>query len=195
MTDQPSPQDAARLLEHLRRHQHRRATAGSGLDPDLARLRAWQVQRLARTHADLLASRRYGPACRFFLDDVYAPRDFSGRDQDLVEMHAIMLKFLPARLLRPLALALELNALNDDLDRALLAALGHEPGQAQAITPAAYAEACRRAGDYADRARQIDLIVEIGRGIDRLVRLPLGAFQFRGEFMELLAKWALESRL
>lgn len=57
----------------------RRAEARA-LDPGLAVLRAWQSQRLARTYADLLDDPAYAPACRFFLSEIYAARDFSQRD-------------------------------------------------------------------------------------------------------------------
>jgi hypothetical protein len=36
-----------------------------------------------------------------------------------------------------------------------------------------YAEAYRRCDNYDDRARQIAMLVEVGRKIDRIVRLPL----------------------
>ena len=59
----------------------------SPADPHLIQLRAWQMERLAQTHAALLASERYGPACRFFLSDLFAPRDFSQRDQGFQHLY------------------------------------------------------------------------------------------------------------
>jgi hypothetical protein len=76
--DEKSP-NVVRLLLDLQnspevRHQ---SVARTGLDPQLALLRAWQSQRLRRTYADLLDDPRYRPACLFFLNDIYAARDFS----------------------------------------------------------------------------------------------------------------------
>ena len=67
-------------------------------------LREWQSERLAHTHADLLADRRFGPACRFFLSDVYAARDFSQRDHDIERMYNSMRLVLPAAMQRALEL-------------------------------------------------------------------------------------------
>ena len=53
------------------------------LDAPVAMLRIWQSERLKKTHADILHSPLYGPACRFFLNDIYAAEDFSRRDNDI----------------------------------------------------------------------------------------------------------------
>lgn len=175
MSDIPSPKDAARLLASLRRGQELRRirVAERKLDPQLALLRKWQSKRLARTHADLLASKRYAPAARFFLTDIYAPRDFSQRDQDMMTLYNFMLRFLPPRLLHPLTLTVELYNLTEQLDRALLHVLVDDLGMTNVLTTDLYAEAYRRCDNYDDRRRQIELIVEVGQAVDRLVRLPL----------------------
>lgn len=174
MTDKPKPQDALRLLQHLRRSEemkHRRVESGQ-LAPHLALLRRWQAARLARTYADLLASPRYGPASRFFLTDIYAPRDFSQRNTDIERMYEFLQRFLPARALQVLASTIELHTLTEELDQALLGALVEELGVTDTITGQLYAEAYRLCDNYDERKRQIDLIIEVGRDVDRLVRLP-----------------------
>lgn len=181
MSDLPNPKDAANLLNELRRGQeisHRRVEEGE-LPPQMALLRAWQTARLARTHADLLISDRFGPACRFFLDDIYAPRDFTQRNHDIVRIHDFMMRFLPAGVLRTLTKAIELNSLTEELDQALLTALVDELGISDTITGEQYAEGYRICDNYAGRAYQIQLIVEVGRGIERLVRIPLIGWTLR----------------
>lgn len=179
-TELPTPQDAASLLLQLRRREmsHRRVP-GQGLSSQMALFRAWQAQRLATTHADLLALDRYGPACRFFLDDIYAPKDFSQRNHDIERMHAFMLRFLPAGLIRTLTLAIELNTLTEELDAALLQALVKDLGVTDSITPQQYAQGYRICDNYATRKLQIDLIVAVGQGLERLVRLPLVGLTLR----------------
>ncbi len=92
MSDLPSPRDAARAIWDLSRGkmQHQ-AVQPHPLTPLHKFLRNWQVARLASTHADLLSSREYGPACRFFLTDIYAARDFSRRDAEVKEFYAFLL--------------------------------------------------------------------------------------------------------
>jgi len=174
MADKPRQQEITQLLHHLRHSQgdRQRRVAAGGITPQLLMLRAWQSERLARTHADLLASPRYGPASRFFLDDLYGPHDFSQRDQDILHVYHSMRRFLPDVLIHPLSLVIELNDLTSALDEALLHVLVTELGVAGTITAELYAEAYRRCDNYDDRLRQLDLIVTIGREIDRLVRLP-----------------------
>lgn len=154
----------------------RRVTHTQPLPAQLMTLRQWQVKRLQRTHADLLASTRFGPACRFFLSDIYAPRDFSQRDQDMHQVYDSMHRFLPPRLSETLELLFELNTLTADLDRELLQVLVDEFEMTDSFTTADYAAAYRICGNYDERMRQIDLIGEIGRDVDWLVRQPLIGF-------------------
>jgi hypothetical protein len=101
MADDPKPPDATRLLHELQqsdvlRHQ---AVAGTGLDPHLALLRAWQSERLAQTYADLLADRQFRSACLFCLSDIYAPCDFSQRDHDFERIHSYLSRIVPSQML------------------------------------------------------------------------------------------------
>lgn len=173
--ENPTPQDAARLLMQLRRRQelsHRRVD-GAGISPQMALFRAWQTKRLSITHGDLLQNPRYRPACLFFLEDIYAPKDFTQRNLDIVRIHDFMLRFLPARILRTLTLAIELNTLTEILDEALLEVMVEQLGVNDSITQQQYAEGYRICDNYDERKLQIDLIVEVGHGLDRLTRVPL----------------------
>ncbi len=136
-------------------------------------LRAWQAQRLARTYADFLEQPRYRPACLFFLEDIYGPRDFSQRDHDLEQMYEFTQRFIPGEMLRPLALTVRLHHLTQELDRQLLDVLVKQLGVTDTLTAPLYAEAYRRCDNYTERVRQIDLIDDIGKRLDGLVRSPL----------------------
>ena len=176
----PSPKDATHLLVELRKHTKSKhdARTGPGLSPQMRLLRAWQTERLAHTYRDLLENRRYGPACRFFLDDIYAPKDFTQRDHDIERMYNFMLKFIPERIIHSLTLAVELNTLTHQLDGALLDAL-MQLGMTDALTADLYAAAYRRCDNYNERVKQIEYIVEIGRGLGKLARLPLIGMSLR----------------
>jgi hypothetical protein len=163
-----------RLLDYLRLTQVGRheAVDGQGLEPALAVLRAWQSVRLAATHADLLAHPRFAPACRFFLSDVYAPRDFSQRDHDITRVYHSMRRILPPEIRRSLELVIELNIITNSLDRQLAGVLSGELGMADTLTAELYAEGFRRCNNYDERAQQIELIVTTGRAIDKLIHRP-----------------------
>ncbi|WP_414474417.1 FFLEELY motif protein [Microvirga sp. M2] len=145
--------------------------ARSRADPKLAatreRLREWQAGRLARTHADLLESPRFGPSASFFLSDVYAAKDVGSRDDQIGRIIPTMLKLVPAGGLEVVADALELDALSEDLDTAMAEVLR---GSSTRLTAPAYGQAYRKVGRRSDRERQIDLVQHLGQALDHLTR-------------------------
>ena len=153
----------------------RRRITGQELSPQLILLRTFQSERLAETHADLLANERTGPACRFFLTDLYAPRDFSQRDHDAETLYKLMNRFIPEDLIYPLALVLKLNNMTHDLDDQLVDALVNRLGVTDSITPEQYAEGYRICDNYQEREQQIDMLLEIGERVDKLVKSKLTA--------------------
>ncbi len=156
-------------MRALRRERLR--TAGSL--PLRLQLTRWQGERLATTHADLLASERYGDAVRFFLSHLYAPKDFSQRDRQLESLSSTLLRVLPGKAILTLAQALEMNVLTGELDERLLNVWSHEMSLPQPLDEATYAEAYRQAGDREDRLRQITLLQRVGQDLDSIVARPL----------------------
>ena len=139
---------------------------------DYPRLKEWQAARLARTYADLLASPRYRPAAAFFLSDLYGPKDFRTRDEELARVVPIMVHVLPARALLTLLEAVKMDTLSESLDTAMVHAL-RELGKHNAIDWPAYVAAYRACGRRKDRELQIALCGKIGKTLDRLTRMPL----------------------
>jgi hypothetical protein len=161
------------LITNIGKVSHREAIDGSGLDPKLALLRVWQGERLACTYADLLDQPRYRYACLFFLDDIYAARDFSQRDHDLETMYDFIRRFVPDAVSRPAALTIKLHRMTEALDRQLLDVLVNQLGITDSITVEQYAEAYRRCNNYRERVEQIDAILKICEHIDAIVRNPV----------------------
>lgn len=169
MTSEATKRAPASLRLHLERlHALRGADASSGSPPRLAEVKRWQARRLARTYADLAADGRYAQATAFFLDDLYGTKDFSGRDEAMLRIYPVMVRTLPNSAVETAALAIEVDALSEDLDRRLALALA--PGQ---IDEAGYAAAYRAMGGRAQRERQIELIDQVGRRLDLLVKKPM----------------------
>lgn len=163
MSNQHKPPDPARLLHELRHNdalQHQPVTEG-GLDPQLALLRTWQAGRLAQTYADLLDQPASRPALRFFLSDLYAPRDFSQRDHDIERIHSFLGQVLPAQTLHVLTEIITLNRLTTALDHDLCQVLVRQLGVTTAITVAQYAAGYRLCTNYDARVHQIDLITTV----------------------------------
>ena len=135
-----------------------------------AQLRAWQAARLARTHRDLLESRRFREAAKFFLIDLYGPKVLGGRIEEVRRIVPVMLSVLPDAGLATVVHAIELNALSESLDGAMVERLGD---RAPEITDTLYGEAYRAVGRADDRDRQIDLIACLGEALDKLTHIPL----------------------
>lgn len=141
--------------------------AGNG-SPALSMLRAWQAERLERSFADVLADPSMREAGRFFLSDLYADRDFSGRDRDVDRIMPVLVHLLPEAMLRAARDAIELHVLSHALDLRLVAAI--ERRRWRAIDASRYAEVYRDAGLPRLRQRQIRLVVSVGRSLDAAVR-------------------------
>jgi hypothetical protein len=161
-----APESLRRHLERLRDLRGREAQGNA--PPRLAEVKAWQAGRLARTYADLAASVRYAKATGFFLGDLYGAKDFSGRDEAMLRIYPVMVRTLPRGAVQTAALAIEVDALSEELDRRVAAALAAGP-----VSEDSYAQAYRRAGTRAERARQIELIDAVGRRLDVLVTKPM----------------------
>ena len=165
---------ANELRQHLHAAKLLRRLANDA--PDAARkrllLREWQAARLSRSYPDLLASERFGKAAHFFLTDLYGPKDFSSRDEEVERIMPLMLSILPLSALQTLSLAIEVDALTEALDAAMVVEL-EKAGAIDAIDAEAYASAYRAVGRKHDRERQIDLIQSTGEALDRLAKKPL----------------------
>jgi len=156
-----------------------RVARGSDCDPDdFPRLKEWQAARLAGSYADLLANPRHKPAAEFFLSDLYGPKDFRSRDEELARVVPIMVHVLPAKALMTLLEAVRMDALSESLDSAMVLAL-RKAGKSRSIDWPAYVAAYRSCGRRKDRELQIALIDKIGKTLDRLTRMPLIHFSLK----------------
>jgi hypothetical protein len=161
------------------RKQTQRNAKNRSFPQELLLLRAWQSRRLAATYQDLLQHKQFGPACRFFLTDVYAPQDFSDRDEDILHVYQAMKRIMPASIMRTLKLVIMLNELTSRLDNQLVQVMVDELQLTDKITAVMYAAAYRLCDNYDERLQQIELIVAVGQSVNRLVRLPFVGLTLR----------------
>lgn len=166
-------QHAERLAHHLTRLKALRGQRHlAGLTAEGRALRRWQSDRLAQTHADLLRSARYQPAVRFFLTELYEPRDYDGKYRDLERISPILVRVLPAHTIHTLTLALEMNVVTEELDSALLRVLVEELGFNGRLDDEVYTEGYRRCDNYDRRRRQLDLVREVGEELELVTKRP-----------------------
>jgi hypothetical protein len=135
MTNWTRTRSAVELAECIAEARELRAARASrprGRE-DYPLLKQWQADRLARTYADLLASERYAPAAEFFLSDLYGPKDFRSRDDELARVVPVMVRVLPARALLTLLEAVKMDTLSESLDTDMVRACA-PPGAATTST-------------------------------------------------------------
>jgi hypothetical protein len=161
---------AAGIVRHLEAvaAERERRTAAPRLLAKVTALKAYQQARFSHTYADLLASDRYGAASRYFLDELYGPKDFSARDDQFARVAPKIARVFPDHVAETLAILSELHALSEALDSAMAERL-----PAERITRPDYIAAWQGVGRAADRERQIALTLAIAAQLDRLTRLPL----------------------
>ena len=162
-----SAADIARELEVVEAERQRRL-ASPALREKVTALKAFQQRRFSHTYADLLQSPRYGPAARYFLEELYGPADFSDRDAQFARVAPTMARLFPNDVAETVAILSALHALSETLDSAMAEQLADAR-----ITAAEYIAAWQGVGREADRRRQIDLTLAIAAQLDRVTRLPL----------------------
>ena len=172
MNDRSDGSRVARRLDRLlgRCRDGRMALVGDDLSRSrFGQLATWQSARLAWTHRDLLDSRRYGQAARFFLTDLYGDRDYSARDEGLARVSGLMIKVMPTAALDSIADGLEMHAVTQELDKAMIDTLFDEMALTGQINAANYGEAYRRCDNETGRYRQLTLVTKVGRDLDTIV--------------------------
>ncbi len=161
---------AATILAQLKAvdAERQRRTALPELSAKVVALKRYQQQRFAHTYGDLLLSTRYGPASRYFLDELYGPKDFSRRDDQFARVAPAVARLFPNELAETVATLAELNALSETLDTEMAAQLPHER-----IDGVDYVRAWQGVGRAPDRQRQIQLTLDIAAHLERITRMPL----------------------
>lgn len=167
---------ARRLARLIAANQRLRSfdTEPRNRSPWLPALQRWQAQRLKASFAAFLKRPDRRPAAEFFLSDLYGDQDVSGRDSAVARIVPRLIRLLPDDFLRTAADAIELGALSHAFDLRMVDCLVRGYGERpRAFDEALYAQAYRDCGLPRLRARQIDLIVEVGQSLDEAVRHPM----------------------
>jgi hypothetical protein len=157
----------ALIIKHLQHCDEQREQArASGLLPQVLKLQAWQCKRLLVSHSDMMEQKRFQAAMQFFVDELYGPKDFSQRDQEVAKVVPKMAKLLPDQALRSLESALHLNDLSMQLDIQLSKELAGKD-----IDRDSYFKAYRACDNQPQRQQQIDFIQVLGEDLAEVVHI------------------------
>jgi hypothetical protein len=145
--------------------ERRRRAADPGLLARVLAVKRYQHERFSLTYSDLLASARFGPAARFFLEDLYGPMDFAERDEQFVRVVPGLVRLFPRELVHTVLALGDLHALSETLDTRVAMNLS-EPG----VGPTSYHLAWKLSATPDERERQISLMLRVGSALDRYTR-------------------------
>ena len=164
------PADARSILGHLDLVSAERTRRGES--PELAAkveaIKRYQQRRFSGTYADLLGSPRYGPVSRYFLDELYGPRDFTQRDAQFARVIPVLVRTFPGEIVAMVNTLVELHALSETLDSSMALNL-----QGRSVDCRTYLAAWQATADAALREKQVALTLQVGIALDRLTRKPL----------------------
>ncbi len=160
----PKAESIINLLTQVTLERSRRDVV-PGLHAAVVAVKRYQQRRFMHTYADLLATTRFGAASRFFLDELYGPRDFSQRDAQFVRVVPTLVRLFPSEIVHTVDMLARLHAVSESLDTEMGSRVQAEP-----ITRVKYKEAWQSTGRRAERDLQIRLTFEIGAALDRYTR-------------------------
>jgi hypothetical protein len=145
--------------------ERRLREADAALAARVNEVKRFQHARFEATYADLLAQKRYAPATKFFLEDLYGPGDFTQRDEQFARVVPALVRLFPHQIVQTVAKVAQLHELSEALDTEMARCAPDGP-----LERAAYCQAWRQVGRAADRDRQIALMLEVGRAMDRFTK-------------------------
>lgn len=156
-----------KILEQLQRVDVIRASqlADPTLPPRVQALKAFQQQQFSHRYQDILSKPRYEKAARFFLEELYGPGDFSGRDAQFARVVPALVRLFPASVVEAVELLGELHALSESLDDAMARACS-----LPVYTVADYVLAWQALEQWDSRQQQLQMVLALGRRLDQLTR-------------------------
>ena len=145
-------------------------TGDAVLGTAVATVKTLQARRFSGTYADLMASPSFGPAARFFLEELYSDRDYTARDQQFARIAGTLQTMFPRPVVDTAEALAVLHAQTEVLDQDMGRAWPQ--ADARASDAVRYVTAWRAVGDRSGRQQQLARVLAMGRDLARLTRAP-----------------------
>ena len=160
--------DAIADVTALRMHR----TGDPALGAAVGSVKTFQARRFRGTYADLMASPTFGPAARFFLEELYSDTDYTDRDQQFGRIAGTLQTIFPQPVVNTAVALAVLHAQTEELDQDMGRAwLAHEGADA-ANDAARYTAVWRAVGQRHARQQQLQRVLAMGTDLARLTRTP-----------------------
>lgn len=170
----PSPTDTIRdALQSVAKLRQQRAD-DAALAQAVSCIKALQNGRFNGTYADAMLDPAYSAAARFFLEELYADRDFAERDAQFSRIAGTLQKLFPASVVSTASALAELHALTETLDQSMARQYAALTRCTHTVTSKAsyYLQAWRTVQQEPARHRQLQTVLSIGHDLARLTRTP-----------------------
>jgi len=161
----PTIRDAVLHVGQLRQI----AAATPGLARAVSDIKQLQARRFAGSYADLLDTDRYRAAARFFLEELYSAKDYSGRDAQFARIAGTLERLFPPQVVQTATALAQVHRLSEELDLAMAQQV-IQHADTNEVTR--YIAAWRVVDRRADRYAQLTTVIRIGQELDRLTRTP-----------------------
>ena len=145
-------------------------TGDPALGAAVGTVKTLQARRFRGTYADLMGSPSFGPAARFFLEELYSDTDYTDRDLQFGRIAGTLQTMFPQpAVTTAVALAVlhaQTEGLDQDMGRAWLVHADAASGATR------YIAAWRTVGQRHARQEQLQRVLAMGADLARLTRTP-----------------------
>lgn len=143
------------------------------LKQQVEQVRRWQADRMARTHEKAFSQPQNRLMADYFLNRLYGAKDFETLAQQfrrLIPLATKLEALVPGTALRTGTLGIELSVRNMQLDEQLARVIYQEMGHTGPLTEEVMRQAYLQADQQKERLSMLDLLDELGTGLDKYVR-------------------------
>ncbi len=166
---------------------HAAQASDPGLLFSVTALKSFQAARFEASYADLVAHPVFGAPTRFFLTELYSPKDFSDRDSQFSRIAGTIERLFPKGVVDTAVALAQVHELTETLDHQMALAMPHGldcsisgatfvadssafDGDQRASFSKHYLAAWRSVGDRPTREKQLQQVLALGRQLDQLTR-------------------------
>jgi len=149
-----------------------KAAGYPGLSAALVTVKALQAKRFVGTYGDLLRSSEFGPAARFFLDDLYSDKDYSQRDAQFSRIAGALQRLFPQQVITTAVSLAQLHLLTEELDWQMAEQWVLHSATESQDDALKYIACWRSVGRTGDRSRQLEVVLNVGKDLNRLTGTP-----------------------
>jgi hypothetical protein len=149
-----------------------RAAAQPALGAAVASIKRLQAARFRHCYADLMVSKEFGPASRFFLEELYSDADFSERDAQFARIAGTLATMFPASVVEAAMALSELHALTEALDHQMASHCVQHATTPAGLDGTLYVAAWHAVGQRAQRQQQLGDVLSLGRELAVLTHKP-----------------------